>query len=228
MKPEPESESELDKAEAELWRRTEAGELSDDGFAEAWREVEENTPVSAGEIAQENAAMLKRRDSFRRVAEMAATGFGKLPFVQKVVLFGSVAAPPKKEVPRFRRLRRARVEVYHECKDVDLAVWVDDFTQLRALKRAISDATNVFNQLICHQEMLPGVAHHQVDVFIFEPGTNRYRGRLCIFGQCPKGKPECEVPGCGAQPFLQLYDDFEISPSVFAKEPCVVLFERKP
>ena len=224
MKPEPESE--LDKVEAELWRRAKAGELSEDSFAEAWRDMEENTPVSDGEIAQENAAMLKRCDSFRRVAEMAATGFGKLPFVQKVVLFGWVAAPPKKEVPRFRRLRRARVEIYHECNDVDLAVWVADLTQLRALKRAVSDATNVFNQLICHQEMLPGVAHHQVDVFVFEPGTNRYRGRLCIFGQCPKGKQDCQVPGCGAQPFLQLYEDFEINPRVFSEQPCVVLFNR--
>ena len=226
MNPEPELESELDKAEAELWRKAEAGELDEDGFAQAWQEMEENTPVSAGEIAQENRAMLKRRDAFRRVAEMAATGFGKLPFVEKVVLFGSVAAPPTKEVPRFSRLRRARVEIYHECKDVDLAVWVSDLSQLRGLKRVVSNATNVFNQLICHQEMLPGVAHHQVDVFIFEPGTNRYLGRLCTFGQCPKGKPECQVPGCGAQPFLQLYQDFEIHPRVFAERPCEVLFER--
>lgn len=223
-----EPESELDKAEAELWKKVNAGELSEDGFAEAWRDMEENTPVSGGEIAQENAAMLKRRDSFRRVAEMIATGFGKLPFVRKVALFGSVAAPPKKEVPRFRRLRRARVEIYHECKDVDLAVWANDLSQLRALKRVVSDATNVFNQLICHQEVLPGVAHHQVDVFIFEPGTDRYHGRLCCFGQCPKGKPECQVPGCGAQSFLQLYEDFEINPRVFAERPCVVLFERIP
>lgn len=226
MNPNPEPESELDKAEAELWRKAEAGELDDDAFAAAWRNMEENTPVSAGEIAQQNQAMLKRRDAFRRVAEMAATGFSQLPFVQKVVLFGSVAAPPTKEVPRFRRLRRARVEIYHESKDVDLAVWVGDLAQLRALKRVVSDATNVFNQLLCHQEKLPGVAHHQVDVFLFEPGTNRYRGRLCSFGQCPKGKPECRVSGCGAQPFLQLYEDFEIHPRVFTEKPCVVLFER--
>ena len=79
MKREPKSE--LDKAEAELWRKAEAGELDEDAFAAAWRDMEENTPVSAGEIAQENTAMLKRRDSFRRVAEMAASGFSKLPFV---------------------------------------------------------------------------------------------------------------------------------------------------
>jgi hypothetical protein len=225
MKPEPESE--LDKAEAELFRQADAGELSDEAFAEAWRDMEENTPVSAGEIAQENATMLKRRDSFRRVAEMAATGFSQLPFVQKIVLFGSVAAPPTKDVPRFSRLRREGIAIYHECKDVDLAVWVDDLTQLRALKRAVSDATNVFNQTICNKEMIPGVAHHQMDVFIFEPGTNRYLGHLCIFGQCPKGKPECRVPGCGSQPFLQLYEDFEIHSHVFSEQPCVVLFERK-
>ena len=35
VKPEPESESELDEAEAELMRRAEAGELSDEKFAEA-------------------------------------------------------------------------------------------------------------------------------------------------------------------------------------------------
>jgi hypothetical protein len=224
MKPEPESE--LDKAEAELWRRADAGELKDDGFAEAWQEMERNTPVSNGEIAQENAAMLKRRDAFRRVAEMAAAGFSQQPFVQKVILFGSVAAPLKKEVPRFSRLRRARIAIYHECQDVDLAVWVDDLTRLRPLKRAISDATNVFSQTVCSQEMLPGVAHHQLDVFIFEPGTNRYRGRLCSFGQCPKGKVDCVVPGCGTQPFLKLYPDFTISPLVFAEQPCTVLYER--
>jgi hypothetical protein len=65
-----------------------------------------------------------------------------------------------------------------------------------------------------------------LDVFIFEPGTNRYRGRLCSFGQCPKGKVDCVVPGCGTQPFLKLYPDFTISPLVFAEQPCTVLYER--
>jgi hypothetical protein len=222
----PDSKSELERAEAELWRRAEAGELGADELGEAWREVMRNTPVSEGEIAQENTAMLKRREAFRRVAELAASGFAKLAFVRKVVLFGSVAAAPRKELPRFRRLRQARVEIYHECKDVDLAVWVEDLSQLRALKKVVSAATHVFNQSLCHQAMLPGVAHHQVDVFIFEPTTDRYRGRLCSFGQCPKGKPECAVPGCGTQPFLQLYNDFSISPRVFVEQPSEVLYER--
>jgi hypothetical protein len=223
---EMEPESELAKAEAALLKKVGAGELDIDAFSDAWRRIEENTPVCAREIAEENAAMLKKRNSFGRVAKMVATGFSKLPCVQKVVLFGSVAAPLVKEIPRFRRLRRARVEIYHECNDVDLAVWVGDLTQLRALKKVISDVTNVFNTLICNEELLPGVAHHQIDVSIFEPGTERYRGHLCSYGQCPKGKPECRVSGCGAKPFLQLYEDFEINPGVFTKRPCVVLFER--
>jgi hypothetical protein len=64
MKPEPESE--LDKAEAELFRRADAGELSDEAFADVWRDMEENTPVSEGEIAQENRRMFLTRSSATR------------------------------------------------------------------------------------------------------------------------------------------------------------------
>jgi hypothetical protein len=53
-----------------------------------------------------------------------------------------------------------------------------------------------------------GVAHHQVDIFLMGPGTDRYLGRLCIFGQCPKGKEECRVEGCGERPFLRKYENF--------------------
>jgi hypothetical protein len=45
------------------------------------------------------------------------------------------------------------------------------------------------------------VVDHQMDVFLFEPGTDRYLGRLCSFNQRPKEKRDCLVPGCGAVPF---------------------------
>ncbi|RIK91954.1 MAG: hypothetical protein DCC73_13985 [Proteobacteria bacterium] len=35
------------------------------------------------------------------------------------------------------------------------------------------------------------VTNHQVNAFLFEPGSDRYLGRLCSFSQCPKHKPEC-------------------------------------
>jgi hypothetical protein len=72
-----------------------------------------------------------------------------------------------------------------------------------------------------------GVAHHQVDVHVFDSAEGRYRGRLCIFGQCPKqGKRERLVPGCGEQPFLRQFQDYRYKPGLFAGEPKVVLFER--
>lgn len=203
-------------------------EENDPGMAfEEWDEPERDTPLSDAEVADENRQLLRRRDAFRRCAELLAKTAARLDFVQRVVLFGSVAAPLQKEVPRFARLRRARIAVWHECKDVDLAIWVSDLTRLRELKRAVSDATNRW-QTIAAAERFPGVAHHQVDVFIMEPGTNRYRGNLCHYGQCPKGKPECEVAGCGAQPFLRLYADFAFNPRAPLGEHAVVLFDRVP
>jgi hypothetical protein len=48
------------------------------------------------------------------------------------------------------------------------------------------------------RELQIGVAHHEVDVFILEPVTDRCLSRLCDFAGCPKhGKRECLIPGCG-------------------------------
>ncbi len=115
--------------------------------------------------------------------------------------------------------------MWHECRDVDLAVWVSDLTCLRRLKRAVSDATNRW-QALANEKNLPGVPHHAVDVFLMEPVSNRYRGNLCHFGQCPKGKPDCEVAGCGAQPFLQLYEDFQFDQLAPFGEHTVTLSDR--
>lgn len=154
-------------------------------------------------------------------AQRVASAFSRIPAVQKVVLFGSVPALLEKEVPRFRPYRGLGIEIFHECKDVDLAVWVTDLNGLKDLKKAMSAA---LNQLL--QETNTGVAHHQVDVFIMEPGTDRYLGRLCIFGTCPKGKPECLVPGCGASLFLRQHEDFVLDPAALHPDRSVVLFDR--
>lgn len=223
--PPMEAVNELEAAQTEFFRRMERGEVDEDSICDEMDQIQRDTPMSDGEINDEDRRMLRRRDGFRRFADLFAKIAAKLDFVQRIVLFGSVAAPLKKEVPRFSRFRRTRVAVWHECKDVDLAIWVADLSRLRELKRAVSEATNRW-QAIAHLENLPGIPHHQVDVFILEPGTDRYRGNLCIYGQCPKGKPECEVTGCGAQPFLQLYQDFEFDRFAPLREPAIVLFDR--
>ena len=169
------------------------------------------------EIEEENDFMLQRYENFRAAAELVAAELAKNPAVLKVVLFGSVASPLKKEVPRFRKLRRAGAEIWHECSDVDLAVWVNDLSCLRELNKARGRALNGTY-----------VAHHQVEIFIMEPETDRYLGRVCIFGSCPKeGKMECRVPGCGETKFLKLIQDFEFYSDALASGKTQLLFDRK-
>jgi hypothetical protein len=178
-------------------------------------------PPDEHDMAEENESLLRRREQFRVAAEYVARAFAALPEVQKVVLFGSVAAPLEKEVPRFRNFRRAGVALYHECKDVDLAVWVNDLDNLKELGRARGQA---LNRLLAETDI--GVAHHQVDVFLMEPGSDRYLGRLCTFGTCPKGKPECLVPGCGRSLFLRQHVDFRLRRDALRPDRVELLFDR--
>jgi len=177
--------------------------------------------LGSRDIASENARMLRRQREFRLAAEYVAGAFSALPEVMRVVLIGSVAVPLRKEMPRFREYRRAGVAIWHECADVDLAVWLSRLDRLNELRRARSRA---LNDLLAETEI--GVAHHQVDVFVLEPATNRYLGRLCSFGACPKNKPECRVPGCGAAPFLRQHPDFSWRAESLDPRRTVILFER--
>ena len=176
--------------------------------------------LSQSEIDSEEESMQRRQQQFRLAAEAVAKAMSLLPEVPKVALFGSVAKPLETEVPRFRKFRRERVAIPHECKDVDLAVWVSGVGCMKALQKARSRA---LNDLLADRNI--GVAHHQVDVFLLEPGTDHYLGRLCDFGQCPKGKKECRVAGCGATPLLRQHEGFKFDwPG--ASQGHVVLYEK--
>ena len=72
-----------------------------------------------------------------------------------------------------------------------------------------------------------GIASHQVDVFILEPVTDHYLGRLCDFNACPKGKAECRVPGCGDVTLLRQHEGFRWRPESLAEGRAVRLFERE-
>ena len=93
-----------------------------------------------------------------------------------LALFGSVANPLRKEVPRFSNYCRAGIALWHECADVDIAVWLDRLDQMREMGRRINRALPII-----FEETGPGVASHQLDIFVLEPGTDRYLGRLCQF-----------------------------------------------
>jgi hypothetical protein len=173
------------------------------------------------EAEEDNRYRARRQMQFRAAAEYVAAALGRLEEVQKVVLFGSVAAPLRKEPARFGKLARAGIELWQDCKDVDLAVWTSAVGELKALQKARSRALADL-----YRDAEIGVAHHQVDIFLMAPGTDRYLGRLCTYGECPKGKPDCRVPGCGAAPFLKQHEDFVLDPGSFAESKAIVLFDR--
>ena len=211
----------LQEAEDALWQEFESDAIDAEHFALELDALRRSIPVSVGEIEEANRRALERQRSFRDAAHAVAAALAKIPAVHKVMLFGSVAAPLPVEVPRFRRLRRARAEILHECKDVDLALWISDFTDLRSLKRAAARALAEWHG--AHPNS-PGVAHHQVDMFLLEASTDRFRGNLCHYGECPKGKPECAVLGCGASRFVQIREALSFRHDALAAG--TVLFER--
>lgn len=176
---------------------------------------------SAKAIEEENSFMRLRQEHFRIAAERVAAAFADVHGVQRVVLFGSVAAPLREEVPHYGRFRMHGVSVLHECKDVDLAAWVSNLSCLRALQKARGQALNCL-----YAEKQIGVAHHQVDVFIIDAGTGKYVGNLCSFGACPKGKNDCYVQGCGETPYLKLYENFALHEDALSPMKTTVLFQR--
>lgn len=175
------------------------------------------------DIEEEDTLMLRRQRLFRWAAQAIAISWSNFPAVQKVAAFGAVAQPLQREIPRFRRYRRHRIQILHECADLDLAVWLSALDDLKSLKNLMALALNQMKNT-----PYGGVAHHQVDVHIFDSEPAGYRGRLCIYGQCPKqGKMDCFVPHCGEELFLQQFRDYRFRRGQFEiDEPKVILFDR--
>jgi hypothetical protein len=187
-------------------------------------EDEDGDPFQEDDLDEdeENTLMLRRQCLFRWAAQSIAAAVSALPEVQKLAAFGAVAQPLEMEVPRFREFRRRGIEILHECDDLDLAVWMTDLGRLKELQKALNRGLS-----LVHDTPYGGVAHHQVDVHIMDAATGAYRGRLCIFKECPKaGKRECRVPNCGAKPFLQQFQRYRFNPGQFDHEPKVILFDR--
>jgi len=209
------------KAEAEAEGEDVDEEWMNERYLELDREYEDSPPTEK-EIAVQNKSMIQRQREFQRAAEYVAEEFSRMPEVLKVVTFGSVVSPLEVEVPRFRKFRRAGVAIHHECKDLDLAVWLSRTDNLRALQIARGRA---LNRLFADENV--GVAHHQVDVFIMDPGTNRFLGNLCRYAKCPKGKPDCRVEGCGKTLYLKQHEDFSLYGDALSPDRIRILFERE-
>lgn len=72
----------------------------------------------------------------------------------------------------------------------------------------------------------PSAADHQVEIFLIEPKTDRYLGRLCNYSECPKGKPKCLVPGCGAIAFNKQVEGFTPNADLLASATYATLYRR--
>ncbi len=173
-------------------------------------------------IEEQNRYLLERQRQFRLAADVVTDAWMSFPEVWGGAVIGSVAKPLWKEVPRFREFRREGVEVWHECGDVDLALWVTSQHRLGEVRRAAGQALS--------RAYATGagisVVGHQLDVFLFEPGSDRYLGRLCSFSRCPKGKRDCLVPGCGETPFNQRVAGFEPHADLLAPAAYATLYRR--
>lgn len=194
--------------------------IDEDELAELEAELEREELSPQG-IRDANRHLIERQRRFRRAADVATDALLAFPEINAVALFGSVARPLWKEVPRFRTYRRAGIALWHECKDVDIAVWLHRLSRLSEMRRSVNRALPVI-----YEETRNGVAPHDIDIFIFEPATDRYLGRMCRFRACPAHKAECLVPGCGATPFLQQHEGFRLYVDALAPDRVVRLFDR--
>ena len=173
-------------------------------------------------IEDQNRYLVKHQRHFRMAADVVTDAWAAFPEVAAVAVIGSVAVALWKEVPRFREFRRQGIEVWHECSDLDLALWIDSQHRLGELRRAAATALRTAFEAGAGVS----VVSQQLDVFLIEPGSDRYLGRLCYFNQCPKGKPQCLVPGCGAIPFNKRVDGFEPAADLLAPAGHAMLYRR--
>lgn len=180
--------------------------------------------MKRADIEQQNLYLLQHQRQFRVAADVVAQAWMRFAEVEAIAVIGSVAKRLWKEVPRFREFRRERIEVWHECGDLDLALWIDDQRRLGELRRATERALRTAYESDMGMRM--GVVGHQLDVFLFEPGSDRYLGRLCSFNQCPKGKRDCLVPGCGAVPFNKRIEEFVPRDDLLAGVDDAMLYRR--
>ena len=95
----------------------------DEDYHAEMRRLEEEDLTPEG-IKRRTELLLDQQRRFRHAADTAVEAWRTFDEVHAVALIGSVARPLWKEVPRFQPYRRTRVELWHECADLDLALWL--------------------------------------------------------------------------------------------------------
>lgn len=173
-------------------------------------------------IDEQNRHLAARQRDFRAAADVITAALASFSEVVAIAVVGLVAKPLRKEVPRFHEFRTAGIEVWHECADLDLAVWLDSLERLGDMRRAFGTALRVASE----SGKGPSIAEHQADIFLFESASDRYLDRLCSFNTCPKGKPDCLVFGCGAITFNKVVGGFVPRADILATTPQSMLYKQ--
>lgn len=184
---------------------------------------EQATPVSYGEIYEADQRMLRRQADFRNAARAVTERLAAMPEVQQVLLFGSVALPLWKEVPHHKRLRQRNIRIFHECANIDMAVWVSSPAKAELMRKACSQVVND----LARKNIYLSIAHHSFSIHLIQETDDQYLGMVCHFNKCPKHKRECEVPGCGAHPFVQILPWFRLKPDRLNEFNSQILFHRE-
>jgi hypothetical protein len=178
--------------------------------------------LKRAKIEEQNRYLLQTQRDFRRAADIVTDALMAFEEIEAVAVIGSVAKSLWKEIPRFSEFRRAGIEVWHECKDLDLAVWISSQHRLGTLRRVRDLALRIGYE----SGTGPSTASHQVEIFLIEPVTDRYLGRLCHFSACPKGKPACQTPGCGAVSFNKVVEGFVPHADLLASASYATLYRK--
>jgi len=148
------------------------------------------------DVEEQDQNLLRQQRQFRMAADVVTDALRAFAEVRSVAVIGSVAQKLWKEVPRFSEFRRERIEVWHECKDLDLAVWVDSQDGLGAMRRALAQSLNDAFQA----GLGVSITAHQVDVFLFEPGSDRYLGRLATIISAQRASATVSFPAAARFP----------------------------
>ncbi len=189
---------------------------------EQMERLEEQRALTPAGIERQNFIHLQKYRDFRPAVDLVVEAWCRHSDVAALSVVGSVARAPWKEVPRFQTYRREGIELWHECGDLDLAVWLYAKRDLDGLRKAKNEVVAGYRN-----SLGGGVASHQVDAFPLDASTSSYHGRLCQFNRCPKpGKMECLVPGCGSTPFLKKVRGFQWHQATIAEDRSVRLFDR--
>ena len=113
-------------------------DLEEQNEYEALLEAENAKALTPEGIAEANALALAQYDRYRRAADAVTDAWRDRPDVLRVTLIGSLAIMPWKEIPRHSPYRQERIQLWHECSDVDLAVWLSCTGDLRACSHHVN------------------------------------------------------------------------------------------